>query len=244
MKKVAIIEARMTSSRLPGKVLKVVNEKPILTYLLNRLKTIKLIDEIVIATTTNPEDDLLEQFSNNENVSCFRGSEEDVMGRVVKAGISSKAELIIEVTGDCPIIDPSIVEQLIKIYLCNDAEYVGNSHIHTYPEGMQAQIFSLNTLIKSSNMTNKPLDREHVTLHIRNNPKLFKPLHLVAPRELHRPDLGLALDEIDDLKLLTKVISHFNFINENFSCLEVINLLNNKPDWVAINKNVYRKGDE
>lgn len=244
MKKVAIIEARMTSSRLPGKVLKLVNKKPILTYLLNRLKTIELIDEIVIATTTNSSDDILEQFSKNENVSCFRGSEEDVMGRVMQAGIFFKAELIVEVTGDCPIIDASIVEQLIRMYLFNNAEYVGNLHVHTYPEGMQAQIFSLETLIKSSKLTNKPLDREHVTLHIRNNPKLFKPLHLIAPQELHRPDLGLALDELDDLKLLTKIINHFNDINKNFSCLEVINLLNNKPNWVAINKNVYRKGDE
>ncbi len=243
MKIVATIEARMTSSRLPGKVLMKVLGKPILYYLVERLKQVSLLDDIVLATTTNSDDDSLVKFANNEGIQSYRGSEDDVMGRVIGAAESVDADLIVEITGDCPIIDPSIVEQTIQTYINNNSDYVSNAHIRSYPDGMDVQVFSLNVLKKSSEMTNNVLDHEHVTLHIRNHPELFSHLHLVAPPELWWPELGLTLDEISDFELLKNIIEYFGESNHLFSCYEAIKLLRDKPDWVAINQKVVRKGD-
>ena len=243
MKTVATIEARMTSSRLPGKVLLPVLNTTMLKHLVDRLKYVPSLDEIVLATTINKTDDVLIQFAKKENIKYFRGSEEDVMLRVIEAGELINADIIVEITGDCPIIDPEIVEQTIRIFHSNKADYVSNGHIRSYPDGMDTQVFKLETLKHSASMTTDPLDREHVTLHIRNHPEHFSNINLVAPPELHWPELGLTLDEIDDYKLIKKIIEYFGPVNPRFSCLEVIQLLKKKSHWVEINQSVARKGD-
>ena len=116
MKVVATIEARMTSSRLPGKVLLTVLGKPMLHYLVLRLKSVPSIDEIIIATTTNTSDDVIVEFAKSEGVLYYRGSEEDVMARVIGAGEKANADVLVEITGDCPIIDPDIIEQTIQMF--------------------------------------------------------------------------------------------------------------------------------
>jgi len=243
MKIVATIEARMTSSRLPGKVLLQAAGKPMLEHLVNRLQAVPSLDEIVLATTINKTDDVLEDFAKKIGISCYRGSENDVMNRVIEAADSVDADVIVEITGDCPIIDQQIVEQTIRMFNSNQADYVSNDHIQSYPDGMDTQVFRLDTLKRSSAMTRDPLDQEHVTLHIRNNPELFPPILLVAPPEIHWPGLGLTLDEPDDYELIKRIIEHFEPTNPLFSCLDVIQLLNKKPDWLAINRAVLRKGD-
>lgn len=243
MKIAAIVEARMTSSRLPGKVLLPATGMPMLSHLVRRLHTIETIDEIVLATTTNSTDDLLVDFSKKTGIKCFRGSEEDVMSRVIEAADSVNADLIVEITGDCPIIDPEIVEQTIRMFHANHADYVSNAHIRSYPDGMDTQVYMLETLKKSASLTATKLDHEHVTLHIRNHPEMFKHLHLVAPPELHWPELGLTLDEQTDYVLLKRIIEYFETTNPLFSCLDCIRLLRQNPDWLEINKSVVRKGD-
>ena len=243
MKIVATIEARMTSSRLPGKVLLPVLGQPMLHHLITRLRAVKSINEIVIATTTNVTDDVLVEFAAKEKVMVFRGSELDVMARVIGAAELGGADVIVEITGDCPIIDPDIVEQTIQMYLHHDAAYVSNAHIRSYPDGMDTQVFRLYTLKKSASLTTDPLDREHVSLHIRNHPELFTKVHLVAPPSLCWPELGLTLDEPKDYELLKNIIEHFGPDNPLFSCLDVVRLLRQKPEWVAINQTVVRKGD-
>jgi spore coat polysaccharide biosynthesis protein SpsF len=241
MKIVATIEARMTSSRLPGKVMLNVLNKPILSYLVDRLKTISLIDEIVLATTSNKSDDILEVFANKNKIKCFRGSENNVLERVINAGLEVNADLIVEVTGDCPILDPLIVDQTIRVFLNNNVDYVSNNHIRSYPDGMDVQVFKLQTLIQSSKLTNDKLDQEHVTLFIRNHPELYSKINLVAPQNLHWPDLGLTLDEESDYILLKTIIENFNGLN--FTCSEVIDFIKRNPYLLEINKEVKRKGD-
>lgn len=243
MKTVATIEARMTSSRLPGKVLLPAAGKPMLEHLIERLRGVPSIDEIVLATTVNASDDTLEEFSSRMGIKCFRGDEEDVMARVIGAAESCGAELVVEITGDCPIIDPQIVEQTIRMYHAHHAAYVSNAHVRSYPDGMDVQVFRLGTLKKSAEMTNERLDREHVTLHIRSNPEVFSQIHLVAPPEMHWPELGLTLDEKSDYELLKKIIEHFASENPGFGCLDVIRLLRDKPEWLEINRDVVRKGN-
>jgi spore coat polysaccharide biosynthesis protein SpsF len=242
MRIVAIIEARMASSRLPGKVLLEVNGKPILGHLIARLRTVPSIDEIVLATTTNSSDDQLVSFAINSGIKHFRGSEEDVLERVIGAAEFVKAEIIVEITGDCPIIDPEIVEQAIQFYLKNDADYVGNAHVRTYPDGMDVQVFSLDVLKLSASMTSERLDREHVSLHIRNHPEIFRTINLIAPSNLFWPELGLTLDTKEDYFLIKNIIEIFSSKTSDFTCLDVINLLKNRPDLVDINKKIVRKG--
>lgn len=239
-KVVATVEARMTSSRLPGKVMLPANGKPMLEHLVNRLKQVRSIQEIVLATTLNQTDDCLVSLARQQGISYFRGSEEDVMIRVVGAAESVNADIIVEITGDCPIIDPLIVEQTIQMFLCNSCDYVSNGHIPAYPDGMGVQVFSLQTLKRSAEMTNDLLDHENVTLHIRNHPELFSHIYIIAPPDLYWPELSLTLDEQRDYELLKKIIEYFGDANPYFSCREVIELLKRKTDWVAINKDVKR----
>ena len=243
MKIVATIEARMTSSRLPGKVLLPAAGKPMLEHLVRRLQAVPSLDGIVLATTLNPTDDIIVEFSKRVGVSCFRGSEDDVMARVIGAAESCGADVVVEITGDCPIIDPQIVEQTIRMFKAHKADYVSNCHIRSYPVGMDTQVLRVDTLQRSAALTNDALDHEHVTLHIRNHPEIFSHLHLVAPPDVHWPSLGLTLDEIRDYELLKRIIEHFEPDNTLFSCLDVVHLLREKHDWVAINKSVERKGD-
>ena len=239
---IAIVEARMTSSRLPGKHLLLADGKPMLQHLVDRLKRVSQINKIVVATTTNSADDVLVDFAREAEVEVYRGSELDVMGRVLEAGIAFSADVICEVTGDCSIIDPELVEQVIQSFLVNSAVYANNGR-KGLPDGMGAQIFCLEALKQSAAMTQDPLDREHVTLHIRNHSELFPPLYLVAPRSLSWPELGLTLDERDDYILLKRIIEYFGKADPYFSCAQVIQLLREKPDWLVINKHVMRKGD-
>jgi spore coat polysaccharide biosynthesis protein SpsF len=243
MRFVAIVEARMTSSRLPGKVLLPALGKPMLHHLLQRLRAVESIDEIVIATTVNAADDALISFAAHEGVRVFRGSELDVMARLIGAAEFAKADVIVEITGDCPIIDPDIVEQTIRMFKAHSADYVGNGLVRSYPDGMDTQVFRLEALKRSAAMTSDPLDREHVSLHMCNHPELFSQVKLVAPPSLHWPELGLTLDEADDYQLLKNLIEHFGVENPLFSCGDIICALKENPQWLEINRNVKRKGN-
>ena len=243
MRIIATIEARMASSRLPGKVLLQAAGKPMLEHLLNRLRAVPSLHGIVIATTENKADDVLEEFAKKMDIACFRGSEDDVMLRVLSAAEFLDADVIVEITGDCPIIDPQIIEQTIRLFIANKIDYVSNCHISSYPDGMDTQVFWLETLKRSATMTNNALDHEHVTLHIRNHPEIFSQLHLVAAPETYWPHLGLTLDEPKDYKLLKNIIEYFEPNNPLFSCRDIIQLLKQKKNWLAINQDVIRKGD-
>ncbi len=244
MKIGAIIEARMSSSRLPGKVLMTAANKPFLLHLVERLKRVKKIDKIIIATTKNKKDEEIIKFCKKNNISFFRGSEYNVMQRVILAAKKYKLDLITEVTGDCPIIDYRIIDQCLEIFLSNKVDYVTNCHIRSYPDGMDVQVYKLKTLIKSSKMTRNKLDQEHVTLHIRKNPSIFKTINLMPNREIYWPELGLTLDEHKDYILLKKIIEHFyKKKNKLFSCEDVINFLRLNKKLRNINRIVKRKNN-
>jgi len=239
---VATIEARMTSSRLPGKPLLPAAGMPMLEHLVRRLRAVPSIDAIVLATTVNTADAPLLELAERLGIVAFRGDEEDVMQRVIGAATSVGADVVVEITGDCPIIDPEIVEQTIRMFNAHKADYVSNAMVRSYPDGMDTQVFRLETLKRSAEMTNEWLDREHVTLHIRNHPELFTQVHLVAPPEIHWPELGLTLDERSDYELLKQIIEYFEIGNPLFSCLDVVRFLRQFPEFVEINKHVVRKG--
>lgn len=241
MKIVATIEARMTSSRLPGKVVLPAAGRPMLEQLVRRLRRVPSLSAICLATTVNRQDDQLQELAEKLGIDCYRGSEADVMARVIGAAEKVGADVVVEITADCPMIDPEVIEQTIQLYLSSGCDYAHN--LSTYPVGMDTQVYALSTLKKSFGMTNDPLDREHVTRHIRLHPELFSHRELFAPPELAFPELSLTLDEQSDYELLRRIFEHFGDRKPDFSCRDVVDLLRfEKPDWAGINEGVLRKG--
>lgn len=214
-----------------------------LMHLLRRLRAVPSIDEIVIATTVNSADDPIVEFALTSGVRCYRGSEEDVLARVIGAAETVNAEVLVEITGDCPVIDPDLVEQTIRMFRVHQAHYVSNGLIRSYPDGMDTQVMLFSALQMSAKMTKDPLDREHVTRFICRHPEIFKQVHLIAPPSLHWPELGLTLDEKEDYQLLKLVIEELAPKDPLFSCSDMLDLLSKRPEWVALNKTVVRKGD-
>ena len=239
----AIVEARMTSSRLPGKVLMPVLGVPMLARLIQRLKQVEEIHKIVIATTDNIEDDEICNLAIKCGVHFTRGSETDVLGRVLKAAQDHDIDVIVEITGDCPVIDPKIVKEVILKHFESNADYTSNSNIRSYPDGMDVQVFSTETLLKSSELTTNELEREHVTLHIRNSQGLFKIENVYAPVAMNLPNLGLTLDTREDFEFLRVIIETLEPFNQFFDLSDTLTFLNMNPEILAINSHVTRKGD-
>ena len=238
-----IIQARLGSTRLPNKVLKKIpagGKETILSVIINSVKNISSISDIIVASSEHKQNDILEDYCKKIVVDCFRGDENNVMQRVMKAAEYYNTDIIVSITGDCPLIDPEIVDQAINLYKNNKAKYVSNCHIRSYPDGMDVQVYSLNTLKKSYTMTKSLLDREHVTLHIRKNPNIFPALHLIAPRSLFWPNLGLTLDDKLDFILIKKIFEKFKNKKNNFSLKEIIDYLKHKKKLLKINHNVKR----
>lgn len=240
---VATVEARMTSSRLPGKVLLEAAGRPMLGHLVDRLRAVPAIEAICIATTVNATDDRIEKFATEAGVACFRGSEEDVLARVLGAARSVAGEILVEITGDCPVIDPAVVSRVIQAYLESDCEYASNVGARTWPDGMDTQVFGVDLLARVEARTSDPLDREHVSLFIRSRSDEFSAVNVPAPAACDWPELGLTLDERADYELLRRVIEHFHPEEPCFTCEQVVALLRERPDWVAMNEAVVRKGD-
>ena len=243
MKIAAIIEARMASSRLPGKVLLPVLNLPMLGRLIMRLKSIEFFDQIIVATSENLDDALITATAAKYGAEVYRGSEDDVLGRVLDAAKQYNVDLIVEITGDCPIIDPLIVAHVVQNYFNSKADYVSNSNVRSYPDGMDVQVYRTNVLEYSSNLANSPLEREHVTLHIRQNPSIFKIFDIHAPVEFFNPNLGLTLDTNEDLNFLTNIIENLEPKKFLFSLKDTLDFLDTNRDLLLMNNRVIRKGD-
>jgi len=238
---VATVECRMTSSRLPGKVLMEAGGKSMLQILVERLKKVVQIDEIVLATTVNNTDDPINELADALNISCFRGSEDDVLSRVLGAARAFGGDIIVEITGDCPLLDPEITSQVIDMYLKNDCDYASNLDPESYPIGFDTQVFSTELLAIAEKEGQTPEDREHVSWFVRKRPERFKKIHLPAPPELHWPELGVTLDEKNDYELIKNIYENLAPINPYFSCLDVVRYLRQNNELVAINDQVKRK---
>jgi len=238
---IATIEARMSSTRLPGKVLMKCLNKPMLELMIERIRRSKFINEIVIATTTNPADDVLVDFANKVKVSYFRGSETDVMGRVTEAVRRARADIIVQLTGDCPLIDPELIDQYIKKFSSGKFDLVANSVVRTYPIGLDVKVTSLSVFEKALALAEDEAHHEHVLFCALEKPNEFKLLNIRAPKRLRRPEYRWTLDTIEDFKLISAVYEHFYPKNREFTSLEIIKFLDSHPEIVELNKHVQQK---
>ncbi|WP_129671606.1 cytidylyltransferase domain-containing protein [Candidatus Chloroploca sp. Khr17] len=203
MRRVIIVQARMTSSRLPGKILMDVAGQPMLAQQLRRLKACKAADEIIIATTTNPADDSVIELARHEGVGWFRGSEPDVLARYVGAAHQARADVVVRVTADCPLIDPEVTDQIINELVNHRAEcdYVSNVEERTFPHGLDVEAFFFDTLLRAERLGRSAAAREHVTVVMRAEyPDLFLRRSVHAPH--NAADLRWTVDTAEDLQLV------------------------------------------
>jgi spore coat polysaccharide biosynthesis protein SpsF len=234
------IEARMTSSRLPGKVLKSIKGVPALEIMIGRVKQSKLFDKIIVATTINKEDDEIVNWCKKNNIDYFRGSENNVYDRVWQTHKKFKTDIIVELTGDCPLLDPSLIDKGIDIFLNNDYDYVSTGR--SYPIGMAVEIFSFKDLQNIS--VNRELtyeDKEHVSPYFYTSGK-YKVFHFEAPMDLTMPELSVTLDTIEDYNMIETVCK--NFDDFDFSLKDIIGFIKSNPDLLNINQAIHRKGLE
>jgi len=173
-KVVAILQARMTSSRLPGKVLKPILGQSMLALQIERTKYSQLIDELIVATSTEDSDQPIQDWCNKNKVKCFRGNLNNVLERYFQAAKQYPSEHIVRMTADCPLIDSSIIDEVIKLHLREKNDYTSNCIEPTFPDGLDVEVMTQKALKKSSELSNKSSEKEHVTLHIRNHPELYK----------------------------------------------------------------------
>lgn len=245
MKVVASIQVRMGSSRLPGKVMMPVLDKPIVGHLIDRLQRCRTLDEVIVATSVDPANDVIEAYCDSRNVPCFRGSEDDVLDRTLKALQWRDATIGVEVFGDCPLIDPVIVDDIVSIFLHADPPYdfVGNDLKTTYPPGMDVEVFSVAALKQSSESIDDMAIREHGTLHIRQNPDTFRITNIEAPPELTRPDLEIEIDTREDFEVIKTIIEHFKG-RSDVSARELIDFMDEHPEVAEKNRHIERRWKE
>ncbi|MCE2981946.1 MAG: glycosyltransferase family protein [Parachlamydia sp.] len=241
MRTALFVQARMGSSRLPGKVLKEVLGKPLLSYLLERLKRVKEASDLRILTTNNERDDSIERLCRQEGVVCFRGSEEDVLERYYQAALQTPVDLIVRITADCPLIDPAVIDKVIQAHLqkISSIDYTSNSLELTFPRGMDVEVISLKALEKAFLEGKRADEREHVTPYIYRHPELFR-LANVA----HNPPLGhlrLTVDTVEDFKLIRLILERIYPNNPVFELNDILNCLKEHPEWLRINAHIEQK---
>lgn len=241
MKVVAIIQARMGSTRLPGKVLMEVLDKPLLEYQIERVKRSKLIDEVVIATTTKETETPIIDLCKRLGIFYYRGSENNVLKRYYEAATQYNADIIVRLTSDCPIIDPQIIDMVINSFIENreEIDYASNTLERTYPRGMDVEVFSYKALKYTYLNATSVAEQEHVTPYIYQNPNTFNLFSII--NDLDESKHRWTVDTIEDFNLIKKIICYFNKHNTIFSINDVINLLNNNKEWSKINSNVIQK---
>lgn len=233
------IEARMTSSRLAKKVLKPLGNSTVLEVMINRVLKCKLVNKIIVATTINKEDDGIINLCEKKNVEYFRGSENNVFQRVLQAHEKFETDIIVELTGDCPFIEPRLIDEAIEFYLNNDYDYVSNSIKSTFPVGMSIQVYSLKALQEVSKKELTSMDIEHVTPEFYTT-KRFKTYNIEAPKNLYFPELSVTLDTKEDYEIITKIMNHFK--NDYFTIEEMISYVRKNPKLLQINSSIKRKG--
>jgi spore coat polysaccharide biosynthesis protein SpsF len=239
---VASVEARMSSSRLPGKVLSDIEGRPALLRLLDRLQRATTLDAIVLATTVKPEDEALVRTVEAAGIRCYRGREEDVLNRVVEAHRMMGTELVVEVTGDCPLIDPAVIDLGVTTFLANDVDVVANVVKPSYPMGVDVQVFPFAALAEVEADVRDPAVREHVSLFFYDHPERYRILHLAAPERYRAPGLRLQLDYPEDQQLIREIYRRLEpKFGNAFGTPEILQLLAAEPALAEINRRCVEK---
>lgn len=239
MKTFAIIQARMGSTRLPGKVLMDLVGEPMLARVINRVRRAQTIDDVVIATTNLAQDNVLEQVCRTHGWLCFRGSENDVLDRYYQAARQFGADIIVRITSDCPLIDPDVIDQVVRAYHVEPSvDYASNVlPIRTFPRGLDTEVFGFETLERLWHQDQNPATREHVTQYIYKHLGEFNTRGITHSQDLSH--LRWTVDTPQDLMFVRKIYEHFG--NDSFSWHDGLAVLQEHPDWQRINAHIQQK---
>lgn len=240
MKRIAIVQARMGSTRLPGKVLLDIKGQTMLERVVNRTHRAKVIDEVVVATTTELADDEVESLCLKNDWRCFRGSQHDALDRYYQAALIHHAEIVVRITADCPLIEPQIVDRVVKEFLDRqpDVDYACNFlPQRTFPRGLETEVMRFDVLERAWREDKDPIWREHVTVYIYRNPHLFR-IHGVTDA-LDNSHMRWTVDTAEDLTFVRRIYAHFR--DDHFSWGEVLDLLRENPQWLEINRNIEQR---
>ena len=241
MKIVAIIQARMGSTRLPGKVMKEILGKPVILWDMDRVSYSKLIDEIVVAIPYRKENDVIVDTIKeyNDKIIITRGSEDDVLDRYYQAAVKTNADVVVRVTSDCPLIDPIVIDNVIEHFLDNNCDYCSNSLTRTYPRGLDTEVFSFKALEKAWNKAKKDYEREHVTPYIIENPDKFKLFNVANDIDLSH--LRWTLDTKEDIEFINAVYKRIYPKKQLFLMDDVLELMDKEPELIDINRYIEQK---
>lgn len=236
-----IIQARMGSTRLPGKVLKILNGRPMLWHIIQRLKAVWNADEIIVATSEKEVDKPITVLSEEHGFKYFTGSEDDVLERYVTAAERYGIDVIVRITADCPLVDPGIIQELINKHLAEQNDYTSNVVERTFPRGLDAEVVNLAALKKVAGTTSEKRYREHVTLFIYEHPELFRIGNLKAREPFNRPELRLTVDTDEDFKLIEIIYRQLYRENQYIRLPEVFQYLEKNPHLLELNANIEQK---
>ena len=230
-----IVQARMGSSRLPGKtLLKIDDKNTVLDFVINQLSSSNLLDEIIIATTNLESDNVIENFVKNVGVNIFRGKSNDVLDRYFQCAKHFSIDIIVRITGDNPLIDPTIIDNLIQKFTLNSYDYLSNARVRTFPYGTEVEIFSFKSLEQAWKNAILPSEREHVSPYMKKNSNIFKQFNL--RNKIKVPLLRLTIDRKEDLELFRIIIPK---ISERPILMEnILELYNNEPKLFEINSHI------
>lgn len=244
MKIGAIVQARTSSTRLPEKVLKNLpfdGNITVLEQVIRRLKRSKMLDEIIIATTTDENDEKIVDIAKKENILWFKGSKDNVLERYYLAAEENDLDIVVRITSDCPCVDPDIVDTLVEHHINSNSDYTSNTLTRTFPVGLDVEVISFNALKKCYDNAESDLEKEHVTMYVHNNLDSFKTENIKALDESYGPQIRITLDTEEDYALLCAVFDYIYKKDNFFKSEDVINLFKDKPWLQVINKKIMAK---
>ena len=235
----AIIQARCGSTRFPEKVFADIDGKPLLWHVVNRLKYTRKIDEIIVATTKNEKDDVIEKWCENENVCYFRGSENDVLNRYYQAALAFKSDIVVRVTADDPFKEPKVIDEVIEMLIKENLDLVTNNYPPSFPEGLDCEAFTFSTLKKMELEAKDEFEREHVTQYVYRHSDMFRIGNVVSQRQLS--EYRWTIDTKEDYEMVKAIYSKRKSDLAGILLMdEILDILKKYPKIADINKNVKR----
>jgi spore coat polysaccharide biosynthesis protein SpsF len=219
----------MTSTRLPGKVLLPIEGKPMILQQIERLQRCQTLEQIVVATSVDPSDDPLVEVLTEAGIECVRGPLDDVLARFVLVLKQYKADVVVRLTGDCPLACPEIVDQVVDAFHASSADYLSNTLLPTYPDGLDVEVLTSQTLFEIGDLSADPDEHEHVTLGIYRRPDRFRVANFVDPEGSDRSRLRWTVDNEGDFAFVSKIYSHFLPAKPNFDYADIVHFLETNP---------------
>lgn len=238
MKTVAIIQARIGSARLPGKVLMDLAGEPMLARVVERARRSRTVDTVVVATTELPGDNVIAELCAQRGWSCFRGSEDDVLDRYYRTATQYQAEAVVRITADCPFVDPALIDQLADLFHHRKPDYASNGLQRTFPRGLDCEIMTMSTLARAWKEARASHERVHVTPYIYEHPELFRVASMAAPSDysVHR----WTVDTLDDLGFAREVYGRLD-ARDDFGWRDVLRIVEQEPGLADLNRHIQQK---